>query len=89
MFTYDKNKALEILKSQIRIKRAKLFSDLDVQYMRALEMGNTTLQSEIVGKKEILRNLTDISIDGVTSRDELIALWPEDILGTNPFPKNS
>ena len=89
MFTYDKNKALEILKSQIRIKRAKLFNDLDVQYMRALEMGNTTLQSEIVAKKEILRNLTDISIDGVTSRDELIALWPEDILGTNPFPKNS
>ena len=89
MFTYDTNKALEILKSQIRIKRAKLFSDLDVQYMRALEMGNTTLQSEIVGKKEILRNLTDISIDGVTSRDELISLWPDDILGTNPFPKNS
>ena len=41
MFTYDKNKALEILKSQIRIKRAKLFNDLDVQYMRALEMGKT------------------------------------------------
>jgi hypothetical protein len=89
MFTYDTNKALEMLKSKIRIKRAKLFNDLDVQYMRALEMGNTTLQSEIVEKKEILRNLTDISIDGVTSRDELIALWPEDILGTNPFPKNS
>jgi hypothetical protein len=89
MFTYDTNKALEILKSKIRIKRTKLFSDLDVQYMRALEMGNTALQSEIVAKKEILRNLTDISIDGVTSRDELIALWPEDILGENPFPKNS
>jgi len=89
MFTYDTNKALEILKSQIRIKRAKLFNDLDVQYMRALEMGNTTLQSEIVAKKQILRNLTDISIDGITSRDELISLWPEDILGTNPFPKNS
>ena len=89
MFTYDTNKALEILKSKIRIKRTKLFSDLDVQYMRALEMGNTALQSEIVAKKQILRNLTDISIDGVTSRDELIALWPEDILGENPFPKNS
>ena len=89
MFTYDTNKALEILKSKIRIKRTKLFSDLDVQYMRALEMGNTALQSEIVAKKEILRNLTDISIDGVTSRDELIALWPEDILGTSPFRKNS
>jgi hypothetical protein len=89
MITYDTNKALEFLKSKIRIKRAKLFNDLDVQYMRALEMGNTTLQSEIVEKKEILRNLTDISIDGITTREELIALWPEDILGQNPFPKNS
>lgn len=89
MFTYNKNKALEILKSKIRVKRTKLFSDLDVQYMRALEMGNTTLQSEIVGKKETLRNLTDINIDSVTTRDELISLWPEDILGENPFPKNS
>jgi hypothetical protein len=88
MFTYNTNKALEILKSKIRIKRTKLFSDLDVQYIRALEMGNTTLQSEIVAKKEILRNLTDISIDGVTTREELIGLWPENILGTNPFPKN-
>ena len=89
MFTYNTNKALEILKSKIRVKRTKLFNDLDVQYMRALEMGNTTLQSEIVAKKQILRNLTDISIDGITSRDELISLWPEDILGENPFPKNS
>ena len=89
MFTYDTNKALEILKSKIRIKREKLFNDLDVQYMKSLETGNTTLQSEVVAKKEILRNLTDISIDGVTTREELIGLWPEDILGTNPFPKNS
>jgi hypothetical protein len=89
MITYDTNKALEFLKSKIRIKRAKLFNDLDVQYMRALEMGNTTLQSEIVEKKEILRNLTDISIDGITTREELIELWPEDILGTSPFRKNS
>jgi hypothetical protein len=89
MITYDTNKALEFLKSKIRIKRAKLFNDLDVQYMRALEMGNTTLQSEIVAKKEILRNLTDISIDGITTREQLIELWPEDILGRNPFPKNS
>jgi hypothetical protein len=46
------------------------------------------MQAEVVSKKEILRNLTDISVDGVESRDELIALWPEDILGRNPFPKN-
>lgn len=89
MFTYSPNRALEVLKSEIRVRRTKLFNDLDVQYMRAIETGNTELQNQIVAQKEILRNLTDISIDGVTTREELIALWPEDILGSNPFPKNS
>jgi hypothetical protein len=88
MFTFNKNSALEYMKHTIRNKRAKLFPELDTQFMKALESGNTELQSEIVAKKEILRNITDINIDSVTSRDELIALWPEDILGENPFPKN-
>lgn len=89
MFTYDVNKALEVLKIEIRRRRTKLFNDLDVQYMRALESENTELQNQIINQKELLRNLTNISIDGVTTREELIALWPEDILGANPFPKNS
>lgn len=89
MFTYNTNKALGFMKSEIRKKRAKLFTDLDVQFMRAIESGNVELQTQIVAQKQVLRNLTDISIDGISSRDELIALWPEDILGENPFPKNS
>jgi hypothetical protein len=89
MFTYNKDKGLEVLKNAIRYKRLKLFPQLDTQFIRALETGNTEMQAEVVSKKEILRNLTDISIDGVESRDELISLWPEDILGKNPFPKNS
>ena len=88
MFTFNKDNALEYMKYTIRNKRARLFPELDTQFMKALETGNTTLQSEIVAKKEILRNITDINIDNVTNRDELIALWPEDILGPNPFPKN-
>jgi hypothetical protein len=88
MFTYNKDKGLEVLINTIRYKRLKLFPELDTQFIRALETGNTQLQAEVVAKKEVLRNLTDISIDGITSRDELIALWPEDILGENPFPKN-
>ncbi len=88
MFTYDTNKALEFMKSKIRAKRAKLFNDLDVQFMRAIESGDTQLQNEIVAQKQALRNLTDISIDGITTREELVALWPEDILGPNPFPQN-
>lgn len=88
MFTYDTNKGLELMKSKIRAKRAKLFNDLDVQFMRAIESGNTELQNEIVSQKEVLRNLTNISIEGVTTREELISLWPDDLLGSNPFPKN-
>jgi hypothetical protein len=88
MFIYDVNKALEVLKGEIRRKRTKLFSDLDVQFMRAMESGNTELQNQIIAQKEVLRNLTDISIDGVTTREELIALWPESTLGPNPFPQN-
>jgi ubiquitin C-terminal hydrolase len=52
MFIYDTNKALEVLKNLIRNKRTKLFSDLDVQYMRAIESGNTELQNQIAQKKD-------------------------------------
>jgi len=88
MFTFNKDSALEYMKYQIRSKRKKLFPELDTQFMKALETGNIELQNQIISQKEILRNITDINIDSVTTRDELIALWPEDILGTNPFPQN-
>jgi hypothetical protein len=89
MFEFNKDKALYHLKNVIRNRRTRLFPELDTQFMRALETGDTILQAEIIAKKQILRSLTDINIDNVTNRDELIELWPEDILGPNPFPKNS
>ena len=89
MFTFNKYSALECMKDTIRNKRTKLFPELDMQFMRAIESGDIELQNQIVAQKEVLRNLTDISIDGVTTREELIALWPESILGPNPFPINS
>jgi hypothetical protein len=88
MFKFNKDKALYHLKNVIRNRRTRLFPELDTEFMRALETGDTILQAEIIAKKQTLRNLTDINIDSVTTRDELVALWPEDILGPNPFPKN-
>jgi hypothetical protein len=88
MFTFNKNSALEHMKYTIRNKRTRLFTELDTQFIRAIESGDTELQTEIVAKKEILRNITDINIDNVTTREELIALWPTDILGDNPFLRN-
>lgn len=88
MFTFNKENALEYMKYSIRSKRAKLFTELDTQFMRAIESGDDGLKNQIIDKKQVLRNLTDINIDEVTTREELIALWPEDILGPYPFPQN-
>lgn len=88
MINFNKEKAAEFVKKEIRKKRKKQFPDLDVQYMRALETGDTQLQSNIVSKKESLRNTTNISTGSFETRDELIQLWPTELLGTGPFIGN-
>ena len=66
MIKIDLEKALEIHKTQIRKKRDELFPSLDVQFMRALEVGNTALSTEVGLKKQALRDITDIDISNVT-----------------------
>ena len=85
MFEFNKERALNRFKSSIRSYRADKFSDLDVQFMRAVESGDTTLQSQIATQKQTLRDLTDIDINSFETREELIALWPTDLLGEYPF----
>lgn len=85
MFTFDKNRGLELIKRRIRKKRTKLFPALDVEFMRAVEMGDTVKQAEIAAKKQALRDLTDINIDSVNTIEELKALWPTELLGDSPF----
>jgi hypothetical protein len=85
MFTFDKNRGLELMKRYIRSKRTKLFPQLDVEFMRAVEMGDSTKQAEIAAKKQALRDLTDINIDSVNTIEELKGLWPIDVLGPTPF----
>ena len=43
--------ALQIHKKKIRERREVVFKDLDIQFMKALEQGNTTLSTEIGTKK--------------------------------------
>ena len=87
MIKIDLEKALEIHKTQIRKKRDELFPSLDVQFMRALEVGNTTLSTEVGLKKQALRDITDIDISNITTLDELKALWNEELLGPSPYTK--
>ena len=79
--------ALQIHKTKIRERREVVFKDLDIQFMKALEQGNTTLSAEIGTKKQALRDITDIDISNISTLDELKALWNEELLGPSPYTK--
>lgn len=85
MFEFNKEQAKKVIQTQIRNMRGDLFKELDVAYLRAVEMGDTELQSQISAKKQTLRDLTDIDVNSFNNREEWLALWPEDILGKNPY----
>jgi len=53
------NKARNIWKDKLRSDRKPLLETLDVQYIRALERGQTETIQKIVKKKELLRDITD------------------------------
>lgn len=72
MIKTDIDKARDIAKKIIRAEREPLFKQLDIDYMKALESGNTAEQAEIVAKKEKLRNATQSEdLINATSEQEL------------------
>ena len=81
--TINIEKAKNIFISKLRRIREDEFPKLDIQYMRALELGNPTI--DIVAKKEQLRNLPNMDLSDVTNLDELKAKWPTELLGDSPF----
>lgn len=85
MIEINLEKALEIHKKKIREKREVVFKDLDIQFMKALEQGNTTLSAEIGTKKQALRDITDIDISSVSTLAELKELWDVELLGESPY----
>jgi flagellar motor switch/type III secretory pathway protein FliN len=85
MIEINLEKALEIHKTKIREKRELVFKDLDIQFMKALEQGNTTLSAEIGAKKQALRDITDIDISNISTLDELKQIWNVELLGESPY----
>ena len=77
--------AKQMYLKEIRIKRDKLFVNLDIDYMRALETGNQTLIQEIVTKKQQLRDLPNMDFSDVTTSVQLKAKWPSELLGNSPY----
>lgn len=72
------DKAKEMVKEGLRTAREPLLKELDVQFMRAVETGNTKLQAEIASKKQELRDVTNLpEIKAANTTVELREAWPD------------
>ena len=77
MITIDITKAKEVWKNKIRLKRAGALKKLDLDFMKAQEVGTDT--TSIVADKNTLRDLPE-QVDTATTVDEIKAVW-NDLLG--------
>jgi len=89
MIKINVDKAKEIQKDRMREVRKPLLEKLDVEFVRALELGTDT--EEIKTQKQALRDVTNIvteaEITGTTVSEvttELKQIWDEDLLGPKP-----
>jgi len=89
MIKINLDKAKEIHKDKIREARKPLLEKLDVDFVRALELGGDT--ASIAAQKQALRDVTNIvteaeitgtTVDEITT--ELKAIWNESLLGPKP-----
>ena len=80
----DMAKAKLIHKDKIRYYRNSKFTELDIQFQKALETSAST--TDIVAKKQELRDApADSAIDAATTEDELKAQWNTSLLGDSPY----
>ena len=89
-FNIEKSK--EIHKNTIRTVRNLLLQKADVDYMKALESGDSEKIAEVVATKQALRNAPTIVDEAEISASsvleitaELKQIWNEQLLGPNPL----
>lgn len=83
----DIEKAKDIYKDILRSARKPMLEDLDLQFMRAVESGNTALQSEIAAKKQELRDITgDLKIVNVKNVEDFRKIFPDVLKPDMPPP---
>jgi len=77
--SYDMSKARGIQMDKIREVRNKELTNLDVPFMRAIELGDVTEQQSIGERKQILRDIPqtfDLTTEN-NSPEELKQKWPD------------
>ena len=73
------DKAKAIWKDKWREARKPLLASLDIEFMKAVETGDSSKQAEIAAQKQALRDVTQTPIPGTTP-EEIKAVWPS-VLG--------
>jgi hypothetical protein len=70
-------KARNLHRDKLRVMRAPLLSELDIQYMLADELGDAKAKADIARRKKALRDVTaDPAIEAAQTPDELKAVIP-------------
>ena len=71
----NSDKAKAIWKNKWREARKAKLESLDVEFMKAIELGQFDKQADIGAKKQALRDVTTIDIPGNTA-EEIKSVWP-------------
>ena len=66
---------IELQKNRWRQKRKDIFSELDIQFIRAIEEDDDAKKQEVISQKNILRNITEIEMPNTL--DEILNFWPD------------
>ena len=86
VITEDLAIAKTMFKDKIREVRTSLLAELDVEYMKALEAGNSSAQTTARNNKQALRDAPAASaITNASNISQLKAAWDASILGTSPY----
>lgn len=74
---FDRDKAIEIKKERFRNLRKPLLEKLDVEFMRALENGDTASIPIITQKKSELRDITSVDFSSYDTPQKLHEFIPD------------
>jgi hypothetical protein len=81
MIIINPDKAKAIWKDKWREARKPLLASLDIEFIKAVEAGDSEKQAEIASQKQALRDVTNTEIVGNTP-EQIKAVWPEALVKT-------
>ncbi len=81
MIIVNPDKAKAIWKDKWREARQPMLASLDIEFMKAVEAGDSEKQAEIASQKQALRDVTNTKIVGNTP-EQIKAVWPEILVKT-------